>query len=332
MSTATIDDKQIDAKVNRALRVRCREAGLSSRTIGSLTPAEQEKYSQLLVDTLREENRLREGVTTGDLLDLSEDGVPMVGEDGEPRAAVAVVEQLDDKGMVDLTGSGVPLVEPRSRPFGRRQRTPGPMREATYGADGQPQVHYEDGDTYRDCTDLYTVIKNDLGTGSESLENQQASNLVALMKEGYPLSDVQVGLLQRLLAKYKPQIEALRASPDKEGQDYTDVPEPATARLVPEDPMSESDADGPLLDAEEWLHPPVSSEVGSDGLHDLSGDVPMVDGSDASGDEAGGEVDGDLIDLTADGVPSSEVKRRSAADLLAEADREDAAEREEVQR
>ena len=47
------------------------------------------------------------------------------------------------------------------------------------------------------------------------------------MLSGYPLSDVDVGLLQKLLAKYAPKIAELRAKPDG----YTSGPDPGTARI-----------------------------------------------------------------------------------------------------
>jgi hypothetical protein len=103
------------------------------------------------------------------------------------------------------------------------------VREGTYGAPGQPQVYYEDGDTYKDVTDLYQVLPVESGDGTKHLENAQVEHLGACMLSGYPLSDVQIGVLQALLAKYADAIAALRA--DQE-QDYTNVPDPGTARLV----------------------------------------------------------------------------------------------------
>lgn len=106
------------------------------------------------------------------------------------------------------------------------------VREGTYGAPGQPQVYFEDGETYEDVTDLYTVLEADRGNGTPNLENAQVEHLAACMLAGYPLTDVQIGLLQRLLNKHADAIAALRATPDREGQDYTDVPDPGTARLT----------------------------------------------------------------------------------------------------
>ncbi len=104
------------------------------------------------------------------------------------------------------------------------------VREGTYGV-GQ-QVYYEDANTYKDVTDLYTVLSQEIGNGTPNLENSQVEGIAASIQDGYPLSDVEIGVLQRLLAKYKTQIDALRASPDHAGQDYLAVPDPGTARIV----------------------------------------------------------------------------------------------------
>jgi len=108
----------------------------------------------------------------------------------------------------------------------------GRVREGTYGAPGQPQVYFEDASTYADVTDLYSVLAQERGNGTPNLENSQIEGIAASIQDGYLLSDVEIGVLQRLLAKYREQIDALRASPDHEGQDYTAVPDPGTARIV----------------------------------------------------------------------------------------------------
>lgn len=106
------------------------------------------------------------------------------------------------------------------------------VREGTYGAPGQPQVYYEDADTYADVTDLYTVLENARGNGTPNLENAQVEDLATSILSGHALSDVQIGVLQRLLDKYQASIQELRGSPDRDGQDYTSVPDPGTARIV----------------------------------------------------------------------------------------------------
>lgn len=106
------------------------------------------------------------------------------------------------------------------------------LREATYGPTGT-EIYYEDGDTYRDITDLYTVLKqNRADTGSPSLENGQVESLARTVYENRPLSLVEIGLLAKLKGKYADALAQLRAIPDRDGQDYLAVPDPATARLV----------------------------------------------------------------------------------------------------
>jgi hypothetical protein len=106
------------------------------------------------------------------------------------------------------------------------------VREGSYQVAGGPEIYFEDGSTYQDIADLYTVIANEQGNGSANLENAQVEDLGRSILTGYPLSDVQIGILKRLLAKYAPQLDALRGSGDREGQDYTAVPDPGTARIV----------------------------------------------------------------------------------------------------
>ena len=123
------------------------------------------------------------------------------------------------RSAVDWLGDGLPGILDR-------------VREGTYGAPGQPTVYYEDGSTWRDLTDLYTVLDQERGNGTPNLENSELENMLATVKGGYPLTVVQIGMLKRLLAKYQPAVDALRAKDGKEGQDYSAVPDPGTARLV----------------------------------------------------------------------------------------------------
>lgn len=104
---------------------------------------------------------------------------------------------------------------------GRRSTT-----EATYGEPGGTQVWYDNGhDAIRDATDLYTVLEEQHGTGSPNLENLQARDLVGHLQRGAGLGEVQIGLLRRLLAKHQAEIDQLRSSRDRDGQDVLDVPE-----------------------------------------------------------------------------------------------------------
>lgn len=105
------------------------------------------------------------------------------------------------------------------------------MREATYQA-GDRTIYYEGADTWEDITDLYTLLEQHLETGSPNLENAQIEKLADVVASGRSLSDVDIGVLVRLLKKYEGPLAELRATPGKGGQDYTDVPDPATARIV----------------------------------------------------------------------------------------------------
>jgi hypothetical protein len=74
--------------------------------------------------------------------------------------------------------------------------------------------------------------------------------------------------MKELLDKYASQIAALRASPDKGGQDYTAAPELAKARLV------ESAGSTDRLDL---FAPDPESTLGADGLWDLSEETKRTD-------------------------------------------------------
>lgn len=111
-------------------------------------------------------------------------------------------------------------------------RYEGALREASYGAPGSPQVYYEDGDTYKDITDLFTVLDQNRKTGSPNLENAQVEDLAKQIYERKPLSAMHIGVLKQLQTKYAGALAKLRATPDRDGQDYTSSPDPATARLV----------------------------------------------------------------------------------------------------
>ncbi len=107
------------------------------------------------------------------------------------------------------------------------------LREATYGGEnGTPEVYYEDDDTYRDLTDLFTVLHQEQGNGTPNLENAQVENMARTIYENRPLSAMEIGLLKRLKSKYAGQIAELRSTPDRDGQDYLAAPDPATARFV----------------------------------------------------------------------------------------------------
>src|SRR5437870_2651234 len=83
------------------------------------------------------------------------------------------------------------------------------VREGTYQlADGR-EIYFQDGSTYRDLSDLYSVLSNQKPDGTINLENAQVESLATQMLSGYPLSDVEIGVLRKLLAKYNDRIAAL---------------------------------------------------------------------------------------------------------------------------
>lgn len=108
------------------------------------------------------------------------------------------------------------------------------LREGTYGGDeyGTPRVYYEDEQTLPDLQDLFTVLPTTLANGSPNLENEIVKRAIEAVESNQPLDLSQIGAMKDLLAKYAGAIAALRASPDKQGQDYSAAPERAKARLV----------------------------------------------------------------------------------------------------
>lgn len=112
--------------------------------------------------------------------------------------------------------------------------TPARVREGSYGLPGGQQMYFEDGDTYKDITDLYTVVPMKLDNDTPNLENEQLQTMARDYITGRALSLIQIGVLKRLLDKYSDDLAALRSSPDRDGQDYSHAPDPATARLIGE--------------------------------------------------------------------------------------------------
>jgi hypothetical protein len=179
------------------------------------------------------ETRAVLGEATPDDDELLDDEDDLLNEDDDA---------VDENDLIDL-GPGVPSTKKKKPATAkeilaesqREQRELDQrLREGTFGGAkyGTPEVFYEDSSTYADVADLYSILDQNRGTGSPSLENAQIENLAETMMRGKSLSDVQIGVLKQLMAKYKTRIEKLRASPDREGQDYTSSPDPGTARLV----------------------------------------------------------------------------------------------------
>lgn len=106
------------------------------------------------------------------------------------------------------------------------------LREGVLNTADGTKVYYQDDQTLRDALDLYAVTREQHDTGSPNLENDQAREIVHSLQRGGGLSEVQIGKLRQLLAKYAAEIKQLRASPDRHGQDFLDVPDHATARII----------------------------------------------------------------------------------------------------
>ncbi len=106
------------------------------------------------------------------------------------------------------------------------------IREGSYPAPDGRSVYYVDDDTMRDAADLAAVLKEDHTTGSPNLENLQARNILDHLQTGAGLGEVQIGTLRKLMAKHQAKIAALRASGDRDGQDYLDVADPGSARIA----------------------------------------------------------------------------------------------------
>jgi hypothetical protein len=105
------------------------------------------------------------------------------------------------------------------------------LREGTYGPTGS-EVYYEDSSTIDDLRDLYVVLSEQTANGSKNLPNDQVLGMLEHVEEGHPLSDVEIGTLKQLLARFATELAKLRATPDKQGQNWSDVPDPGSARLT----------------------------------------------------------------------------------------------------
>jgi hypothetical protein len=169
----------------------------------------------------------------------------------EARAAVRLPAPDDnaDGPLIDLSGSGVVLADSEAQRSAERlaesKRGEGlrdgellDLREAsvtglpTYGGEsGTPEVEYDDGSGYQLVTELFAVIATENADKGENLENAEIVAIADSVLAGHPLSSVQYGQLKKLAAKYAAELAALRAS-DDDSQNYMNVPDPTTGRLV----------------------------------------------------------------------------------------------------
>jgi hypothetical protein len=106
------------------------------------------------------------------------------------------------------------------------------LREGSYALPSGQRVAYTDGDTLKALQLLYRVTPETSDTGSSHLANDQVRAMLTDVQAGKPLSGVQLGQLHVLLARYSSELAALRKSGNRDGQDYSAVPDPATGRLI----------------------------------------------------------------------------------------------------
>lgn len=178
-------------------------------------------------DRLREarSGRLRESgsTSTTGLFDLG----PDVPKSWRPKTSAEIMREAElAETAALLRESAGMMLDDVPRPERTRMRELG-----SYGLPGK-EVAFEDEGAYKDVCDLFSVLDQNRDTGSPSLENRQAESLGATMQEGKPLSTVQIGLLRELMARHQSEIDALRASPEYAGQNYTSTPDPGRARMV----------------------------------------------------------------------------------------------------
>jgi hypothetical protein len=119
------------------------------------------------------------------------------------------------------------------------------LREATYDVPDGSKVQYSSGgDVYRDACDLYAILDEVAPSGSSNLENDIVRQLLTDLRQGKAPNGQQWGALRALLEKYARELAALRASPDKGGQDFVGGAAPGTGRVIPAPSSSGRDAQG----------------------------------------------------------------------------------------
>lgn len=111
------------------------------------------------------------------------------------------------------------------------------VREAAYALPDGRSVWYDDSRTsLQDAADLYAVVPEQASSGSPNLENLQARHILDRLQTGQGLGETHIATLRGLLKKHKPKIEALRRSPDRQGQDMLALAvDGPSARIIPAD-------------------------------------------------------------------------------------------------
>ncbi len=288
---ATLTESQVKAKAHDWYLQRLRESGVSGLAqLANLSPHEHAIVARVSLEAQAYEAQLRGGAKmregsrrvrrdmasqeTG-LIDLG-DGVPTIASVTPLHVAPLIeAEAPDDRGLLAL--DGIPMVvgydhaqasaafESEFEPMRESADADDdalldlgefvPMREGTYGVDGGPQTYYEDAQTRQDVSDLYACVPELTPAGSPNLENSKLRGILENVEHGRQMSNVELATVRELLDKYADQVKALRASPDREGQDLHHVPDPSQARVVD---RAEQDGEG-LIDLGDLRKTPVAA-------------------------------------------------------------------------
>lgn len=108
------------------------------------------------------------------------------------------------------------------------------FREASYALPDGRAVWYDDGrESVQDAADLYAVLPEAAPGGSPNLENLQARHILDRLQTGQGLGETHIATLRGLLSKHRAKIDALRATPDRRGQDVLAQGDPgSSARII----------------------------------------------------------------------------------------------------
>lgn len=278
-----LTDAEVKEKGRALFAQRLNEGGVSTlATLANLSPSEQSiasralREAQALEVSLCGGGRMREsGSSAGQRVQLLElDGVPMV-DGADAAASFELAAESGGDGLIVLEGvpsvagydhAGAQAAFTSMRESERKAAADDdgaglleldgvPMREGTYGVPGGSQTYYEDGQTRQDVSDLYACVPELTPAGSPNLENSKLRGILENVEHGRQMSNVELATVRELLGKYADQVKALRASPDRQGQDLHHVPDAASARVVD---RAEQDGEG-LIDLGDLRKTPVAA-------------------------------------------------------------------------
>lgn len=106
------------------------------------------------------------------------------------------------------------------------------VREEFYENVDGSRIAFLGPQTVQDARDLYAVLQEEGPSGSSNLENDQVRAILTNLHAGRDLDDAQWGVMRHLTEKYASQLAKLRASPDRNGQDYASVAPLGTGRVI----------------------------------------------------------------------------------------------------